>query len=249
MNFGCTIRIEPARFARDPRENENGDQRALASFTEGNPWLGREQSTTTPNLIGPKQWFCLFCADASPLAVSLESVSEVLDTDTLVQLPWSPPQVVGMCSYHREVVPVVTLGPPRDEVGEVALSGQDQTIAMNTPGETVGDDGRARCVLLIFKTEHGAWGIRINSENTIISRESPDWHSPRTHANGPVLVGIVHLAGTDYQILDAEATWRALRSEVGRWTRFVSESKPLSLRPGHEPYPADHSASRQDQEA
>ena len=30
-------------------------------------------------------------------------------TDTLVRLAWSPPQVIGMCSYHREVIPVVVL--------------------------------------------------------------------------------------------------------------------------------------------
>ena len=168
--------------------------------------LGDEQSTATPTPIGPKQWFCLFRGDAGPMAVPVESVAEVLETDTLVPLAWSPPQVVGMCSYHREVVPVVKLGPLPHDVGEEVPSGQDQTAAIDTAGAMAGNAGPARCVVLILKTEHVRWGIRVDSENTIMSWESPHWHSPRISTNRPVLIGIVRLAGTSYRIVDAEAT-------------------------------------------
>jgi len=209
-----------------------------------------EQSRTARTTIGPKQWFCLFRGDAGPMAVSVESVAEVLEMDTLVRLAWSPPQVVGMCSYHRDVVPVVKLGPPPRDVGEELLRGQDQAVATETAGEKIGIDEQTGCVVLILKTEHGAWGIRVDSQNTIMSRESPDYHSPRMYANGPVLIGIVRLAGTCYGILDAEETWCGLRSAVGAWCGLISDSNPSSLLPsGEEPIPAGGGASGQDWKA
>ena len=59
-----------------------------------------------------------------------------------------------------------------------------------------GLDEPTRCVVLILKTEHGAWGIRVDSANTIMSRESPEYHPPRMDANGPVLIGTVRRAGS-----------------------------------------------------
>ena len=55
--------------------------------------------------------FCLFHGDAGPMAVAVESMAAVLETEFLVPLVWSPPQVIGLCPYHREVVPVISLGP------------------------------------------------------------------------------------------------------------------------------------------
>jgi hypothetical protein len=103
---------------------------------------------------------------------------------------------------------------------------------------------------LILRTEHGAWGIRVDSEHTIMSRESAEYHSPRMYANGPVLIGIVRLAGTCYGILDAEATWRGIRSAVGRWSGLISESNPSSPLPsGEEPISAGPGASEEHWEA
>ena len=172
------------------------------------------------------------------MAVSVESVAAVLETDTLVRLAWSPPQVVGMCSYHREVVPVVKLGPASRGRGE-SPSGQDQTAATDPAGRMPGIDEPARCVVLILKTEHGAWGIRVDSENTIMSRESPECHPPRIYANGPVLIGIVRLA----RPATGSSTPKHLacsRTAVGRWSGLISESNPSSPLPsGEEPRPAD----------
>lgn len=250
MNSGCGIPIEMAQGARDLLENGNGEKCAVVRSAGGIEWPRDQQSTTTPTVIGPKQWFCLFRGDAGPMAISVESVAEVLETDTLIRLAWSPPQVVGMCSYHSEVVPVVKLGPLPRDVGEEVLSGQDQTVAIDTAGEVVSIDESTRCVVLILKTEHGAWGIRVGSDNTIMSRESPECHSPRMYANGSVLTGIVRFGGTCYGIVDAEATWRGLRSAVGRWSGLISESNPSSPLPsGEEPIPADPGATREHREA
>jgi chemotaxis signal transduction protein len=243
MNSGCGIPIETARGARDLLESENGEKSALVKSAGGIEWLRDEQSTTTPTLIGPKQWFCLFRGDAGPMAISVESVAEVLETDSLIRLAWSPPQVVGMCSYHREVVPVVKLGPLPRDVGDEVPSGRDQTVAIDTAGELAVIDEPTRCFVLILKTEHGAWGIGVDSENTIMSRESPECHSPKIYPNGLVLIGVVRLAGTCYGIVDAEATWRGLRSAVGRWSGLISESNPSSPLPsGEEPRSADPGA-------
>jgi chemotaxis signal transduction protein len=250
MNTGCGIPIEMARGAQDRLEHENGEKRALARSAGGLEWLRDEQSTPTPTVIGPKQWFCFFRGDAGPMAISVESVAEVLQTNTLIRLAWSPPQVVGMCSYHREVVPVVKLGPLPRDVGEEVLTGPDQSVAIDTDGEMVSIDEPTRCVVLILKSEHGAWGIRVDSENTIMSRESPECHLPRMYANGPVLIGIVRLAGTCYGIVDAEATWRGLRSAICEWSGLISESNPSSPLPsGEEPIPADPGAIGERREA
>jgi len=250
MNSGCGSPIEIETGAGDLLDREHGKRRGLGKSVGAIEWLRDEQSRTTRSTIGPKQWFCLFRGDAGPMAVAVESVAEVLETDTLVRLAWSPPQVAGMRSYHREVVPVVKLGPFPSDIGEDGLRGQDQAVVTETAGEKIGIDERTGCVVLILKTEHGAWGIRVDSQNTIMSRECPEYHSPRMYANGPVLIGIVRLAGTCYGILDAEATWCGLRSAVGAWCGRISESNPSSPLPsGEEPIPAGPGASGQHGEA
>jgi chemotaxis signal transduction protein len=207
---------------RDLLETERGDQCRLARSASGAKWPCDERLKATPTAIGTKPWFCLFRGDAGPMAVSVESVAEVLETDTLVRLAWSPPQVVGLCSYHREVVPVVTLGSFPSGAGDDRSNGPDQAPATDSVGEKLGSDDRTRCVVLILKTEHGNWGIRVDPENTIMSPEFPQYDSPRTGADGPALIGTIGRAGTCYRILNAEAAWRALRSEVGRWAGLIS---------------------------
>jgi chemotaxis signal transduction protein len=224
MYSGCGIPIEMARGARDLLENENGEKRALVRTAGGIEWPRDEQSTTTPTVIGPKQWFCLFRGDAGPMAISVESVAEVLETNTLIRLAWSPPQVVGMCSYHREVIPVIKLGPLQGDGEEVIEHGILRKVAINSVQASDGFDEPSRCIVLILKTERGAWGIRVDSKNPIMSPESPEWDSPRVNSNGLVLIGSVRLAGICYDIVDAEATWRGVRSAVVRWSGQVGGS-------------------------
>jgi len=228
MNSGSGSPSEIESTAGVLPENEHGHRRGLKESGGEIECLGEEQARTSGTTIGPKQWFCLFRADAGPMAVSVESVAEVLETDTLVRLAWSPPRVIGMCPYHREVVPVVVLESLEGGAQEDLLNGRHQAPATDTALAKPGIDDRARCVVLILRTEHGAWGIRVDSDHTIMCRESPEYHSPRISANGPVLIGIVRLEGTCYGILDAEATWQGLRSAVGRWSGLIGESKPCS---------------------
>jgi chemotaxis signal transduction protein len=226
------FQIEPG--ARDLLANEQGHRCGRGMSAGGVEWLRDEQRGTPENRIGPKQWFCLFHADAGPMAVSVDSVAEVLETDTLVRLAWSPPRVIGMCSYHREVVPVVVLGPVPTGPGDDSEREPAQAAATDPVLEKPGIGDRPRCVVLILRTEQGVWGIRVDSENTMMSRESPEYHSPRDYASGPVLIGIIRLEGTCYRILDAEATWHGLRSALGQWSGLISESKSPSPPPSGE---------------
>jgi purine-binding chemotaxis protein CheW len=190
--------------------------------------------------IEPKQWFCFFRCDAGPLAVAVESVAGVLETDTLVRLPWSPPQIVGMCSCRRDVVPVVFLGPPKNGSGDLRCDRPDRAAAIDTIRQKSGLDGRARTVVLVLKTGHGAWGICVEPETTVLRQESPEILAPRMDATGPVVIGSVGFAETRFGILDAEATWRGLRSSVARWSGLMSESDPSSSpRRAEEPSRAD----------
>jgi purine-binding chemotaxis protein CheW len=174
------------------------------------------------------------------MAVAVESVAEVLETDSLVRLAWSPPQVAGMCSYHTDVIPVVVLGPLARGLREDVAAGQDEAAATSAAEVRGGIDGGSRSVVLILKTEQGAWGIRMDAEATIMSRESPEFHSPRSLTNGPVQIGTVRFAETCYAILDAEATWRGLRWAICRWAGLMSESNTTSPSPAEDaPIPAD----------
>ncbi len=180
--------------------------------------------------------FCLFHGDAGPMAVSVESVAAVLETEFLVPLVWNPPQVVGLCPYHREVVPVISLGPIKRGAGADRESGVDSrpTVGAVTLTAKEGGEEKTRCVVLILRTEHDAWGLRIDHVGTFISRECPDFHPPRLDEHGSTLIGVLVREETRYPILDAEATWCGLRSAVARWYGLINEHSFYSTLPAGE---------------
>lgn len=227
MNSGCRNAKEPG-VSRVVPDRESGDRRGRSTFSAEFPCLQGHELMAARADVGPKQWFCFFHSDAGPMAVTLHSVAEVVETDTLVRLAWSPPQVIGLCSYHRDVVPVVRLNPQSRETGEPVSGGGDPARGRDPAGERSRAMSPGGCVVLILKTEQGAWGIPIDSEHTVMSEESPESHTPRMSASGPVLIGVVRLGGTGYEILDAEETWRGLRSVVSRWSGLIHESYPSS---------------------
>jgi chemotaxis signal transduction protein len=167
-------------------------------------------------MIGQEGWFCLFHGDAGPMAVPADSVVEVLEIDRLVRMAWNPPQVAGLCPFHREVIPVVRL--TSSSYGGGDSPGNPDTPTVAEPlADTLRDEDHVRSILLILKAGRGAWGVRSDSAWTIISRECPEYHPPRPDGDGPVLVGTIDRAGIRYGVLDTEATWQGLRSAIGRW--------------------------------
>jgi hypothetical protein len=188
--------------------------------------------------MGQEQWFCLFGGDAGPMAVAAESVAEVIETESLVRLAWSPPQVVGLCPYHRDVVPVIRLAPWSPAAGADPAVAPEGTPEPGTSGEEHDVEDRRRWVLLIVKTAQGAWGIPGESVWTIMSRECPEPVPLQADGSGPVLAGIIPHAGTRYGILDAEATWLGLRGAISRWYGVLGEPDPSSpMSPGEESRP------------
>ena len=180
-----------------------------------------------------EQAFCLFDSDAGPMAVSVESVAAVLETESLVPLVWSPPQVVGLCPFHRQVVPVIALvpngnGPDADRESE--LDSRRPASAVTSAAKESGDDD-TRCIVLILRTENDAWGLRTDHRGTFISRARPDFHPPRLDEHGSTLVGVLVREDTCYSILDAEATWFGLRSTIVRWYGLINEPRVYSAFP------------------
>lgn len=204
----------------------------------GDERRGDEPPGAPRTAIAPGAWFCLFRGDAGPMGVAVECVAEVLEAERVVRLPWSPPQVVGLCLYHREVVPIVVFGSLLGEARENRLEGSRRSTAANPDGEGAGGRERTGCVVLILKTEHGAWGLRVDAETTVMSRESPEYHAPRISASGAVLIGTVERDGGFHGILDAEATWRGLRSAVARRHGRIIEPDDSSAPPADPGAPA-----------
>jgi chemotaxis signal transduction protein len=169
--------------------------------------------------------FCLFDGDAGPLAVSVESVAAVLETEFLVPLVWSPPQVIGLCPYHREVVPVISLRPSERGPGADREPDDDIPPAVGAASVAAKDrfEEKTRCVVLILRTEHDAWGLRIDRVDTFISRADPEFHPPRRAEHGSTLIGVLTSEGSRYSILDAEATWCGLRTAITSWYGLINE--------------------------
>jgi chemotaxis signal transduction protein len=180
--------------------------------------------------------FCLFQTEAGPMAVSVDSVAAVLETATLVPLPWSPPQVVGLCPYHREVLPVISMGtvPAGDAPGRA--SGPRPAPAAEAPRPVdQRNEEKSRYVVLILRAEQEAWAIRIDPIGTMISRECFHFHPPRTDEHARVFIGAVGSAEASYAVLDAPATWRGLRSAVASWYGLINgPNTPDSLSLGEE---------------
>ncbi len=163
--------------------------------------------------------FCLFHCDSLPLAVAVANVAEIAEVDALVRISLCPPRVAGLCPYHRQVVPVVTLA---QSPSQAAPSTTDQR------GSGVG----TRQVVLIVQTGQGLWGILIDRENTMLTTERPSRHQPRDEGDGIVSEGRIEHQGVTHILLNAESTWNALRALVVNWYATFNESiatpRPIS---------------------
>ena len=148
---------------------------------------------TEPDATGPptrpaRPW-CLFHSGSQPFAVGLESVAEVVEVDRLVRLPHGPPEVLGLCTLRREVVPVVALGRPREEAA-----------------------GHGSLVL-ILKSPSGPWGLSASCDGTMLAEEPLE---PTGGGEGFTL-GTVRRGTTAHAAIDPEAAWRTVRESVERW--------------------------------
>jgi len=155
--------------------------------------------------------FCLFHCGSLPFALPVANVAEIAEVDALVRISLCPPRIAGLYPYHRQVVPVVTLG-------------QDPARGTTPATEQRNSGKAAREVVLIVQTGQGMWGILIDRGGTSLSTQRPSRHEPKDEGDGVVTAGRIDHQGVDHSLLDAEATWRGLRTLVVNWYALFNES-------------------------
>jgi purine-binding chemotaxis protein CheW len=140
------------------------------------------------------QSWCLVRIDTQPFAVALNAVAEIVETEALVRLPLCSSQVLGLCTYRRELVPVIDLS-------------KRPTTA---PGLVEG-----RFVVLILRGEHGMWGIKIDRGVMVVADVplDPPGRLP-AGIDRPVIIGSVTRNDASHSVIDVEATWRIVRETI-----------------------------------
>lgn len=153
---------------------------------------------TTPDTTPRRPW-CLFKSDSRPFAVGLDAVAEVVQAERLVRLALCPPQVVGLCTVRRDIVPVLSL---------TALEG----------GEEQEPEGRT--VVLILRSEEGVWGIRADREGTAVADGQLDpAQTLQAERGGAAIVGTLRRGDVAHAVIDPGQTWRNVREHVEAWYR------------------------------
>jgi purine-binding chemotaxis protein CheW len=143
------------------------------------------------------QSWCLFRIEGRLFAVALTAVAEVVEAEHLVRLPLCSSQVLGVCTYRRDLLPVIALG-------------HSPTAATGTAA--------GRPMVLILRTEHGSWGIQIDRGLALVTQGPLD--ETGTLPAGPVggvAFGSITRGDATHVVIDAEATWRSVREAIECW--------------------------------
>jgi chemotaxis signal transduction protein len=138
---------------------------------------------------------CLFHCTPRSYAVPVESVAGVVEVASLVRIGLCPPGILGLCPYRREVIPVVDFGAEAPAVDRASGAAGEVSV-------------------LIVQSAQGSWGIRVDRSRTRIAAERVSGHEPTRAEEGVTSVGVVRHDGSDHSLIDVEATWERLRSDV-----------------------------------
>jgi purine-binding chemotaxis protein CheW len=140
--------------------------------------------------------WCLFAIEGRPYAVALAAVAEVVEAEQLVRLPLCSPRVLGLCTYRRDLLPVIALGP-----GPAA-------------GTATGAANR-RLIVLILRNEHGTWGIQVDRGVAIVNQGPMDEAGAYPAGpDGAAVIGTITRGEAIHAVIDAEATWRNVREAI-----------------------------------
>jgi purine-binding chemotaxis protein CheW len=151
---------------------------------------------TTPEVNAAPAW-CLVRIGAQPFAVALPAVAEVVEAEELVRLPLCPPRILGLCTYRRDLIPVVGL--------------------LETSATTTGR-GEGRPLVLLLRSEHGTWGIEIDRGGTVVAEGRLDERNASPlDSGGTVFIGSITRGESVSAVIDHEATWRNIRKQVEDW--------------------------------
>lgn len=148
--------------------------------------------------VSAPSW-CFFRSEAYPFAVELEVVAEVVQADRLIRLAHCPPQILGMCTVRRDIIPVLTLRP----------GASSTEPAPETP-----------VVVLVIRSDQGMWGIRIDREGTAVGDGvlSDTYPGERVAEAGPTaIVGSVRRGELVHVAIDPNRTWWNVRAAVEAW--------------------------------
>jgi purine-binding chemotaxis protein CheW len=142
------------------------------------------------------QSWCLVRIDAQPFAVALATVAEIVEAEALVRLPLCSPQLLGLCPYRRDLLPVIALGR-----GPTAAPGPEE----------------GRPVVLILRSDHGLWGIKIDRGVVIVGDVGLAEQAPMAPGpDGAIVIGSITRGDASHSVLDPEATWRKVRDSIER---------------------------------
>src|SRR5208283_582771 len=117
-------------------------RRINAGLLADNGQAADESKSKEPGTMAADGSFCLFHCGSLPFAVAVANVAEIAEVDALVRIGLCPPRIAGLCPYHRQVVPVVTLG-------------QDPSRSATPTAEQRNSGKAAREVVLIVQTGQG----------------------------------------------------------------------------------------------
>jgi purine-binding chemotaxis protein CheW len=175
----------------------------------------------TPDATVAGAW-CLIRINGRPLAVALHAVAEIVEAEELVRLPLCSPRILGLCTYRRDLVPVIDLSHPPDasESGLGFGSGSGSGLGPGSGSGSGSGPGsvEGRSVVLLLRSEHATWGIQIDRGGAIVAEGAlDDRNTASAEAGGVILIGSIIRGDTAYAVIDAEATWRNVRDAVERW--------------------------------
>ncbi|HEV3164937.1 MAG TPA: chemotaxis protein CheW [Isosphaeraceae bacterium] len=154
----------------------------------------------------PKAW-CLFRSQSRALAVSLERVCEIVAIDRLVRVPLSPPELLGLCTVRREVIPVLRMDSEPSQ-------GNAQTQRLNA--------------VLVLRTSHQrSWGIAINRDGITVHDETVKEEDGKELEPETTIPPDVIRRGEDiYTVVHPENTWNGVRAAVESWYRISCPQEP-----------------------
>ncbi|MFO0956210.1 MAG: chemotaxis protein CheW [Isosphaeraceae bacterium] len=128
---------------------------------------------------------CLFTRGSRGFGIPIGAVGGVIEPESLVPMPFSPPRLVGLCPHRRQVLPVFRL----DE-------------AAPTP---------AGSVVILIRSDQGLWGIQADRDGIAVVI-NPSRGEGSTRAPGGIATA--RHDGRTFDVIDPEACWTALRGEV-----------------------------------
>jgi hypothetical protein len=187
-----------------------GSGRPAASCDTVAVWVFQKVSSMVQSVkTEASHAWCLFRSQTSALAVPLERVSEIVAVDRLVQLPFSPPSLLGLCTIRREVIPVICL---QSESSEECAK----------PYRPTG--------VLILRTDQGSWGIGINREGIAVLDESiPEEGTTGTEPQPQEFPGVIMRGEDAYTIIHPEEAWVTVRAALDRWYRTACPEDSTTL--------------------